>query len=304
MDVTLRQIKGFIAISRLGSFSKAAEAVHVSQPALSLMIRKMEETLGVALFERTSRHVALTTAGRELLPGVQRLVDELEATFDAVTESTAPVGGTLSVASIPSVSAAVMPRIIAAFEKSRPRVHVVLHDAMTESHRMLQMLRAGEFDCAVGTPQPQDGDLQFIPWLEDAMNVVVQPSHPLAGRRKVRWQEIAELPIIGTSYNSHVRRLMDSAFASLGVSVRPHAEVSLVPTALGLVDAGIGIAVLPETSVRNLGALNLRAIPLVEPVVRRSLGFVYRSTNTLPPLVRDFIAFAIAFQPAAAKGRR
>jgi LysR family transcriptional regulator, carnitine catabolism transcriptional activator len=264
---------------------------------LSLMIRKMEDTLGVALFDRTSRHVALTTAGRELLPGVQRLIDELEATFDAVTESTAPIGGSVSVASIPSVSASVLPRIIAAFEKSRPRVHVVLHDAMTESHRMLQMLRAGEFDCAVGTPQPEDADLEFMPWFEDAMNVVVPLSHHLAGRRRVRWPEIAVLPIIGTSYNSHVRRLMDSAFASHGVSVRPRAEVSLVPTALGLVDAGIGVAVLPDTAVQNVAALNLRAIPLVEPVVRRSLGFVYRSASSLPPLAKEFIAFAAASAP-------
>lgn len=295
MDVTLRQIKGFIAISRLGSFSRAADAIHVTQPALSLMIRKMEEQIGVALFERSSRHVALTTAGRELLPGVQRLVDELEATFDALTESTAPLGGTLSVASIPSVSAAVLPRIIAAFEKDRPRVHVVLHDAMTESHRMLQMVRAGEFDCAVGTPQPQDADLQFIPWLEDVMNVVLPKAHPLARRRKVRWLEVAELPIIATSYNSHVRRLMDSAFASHGVSLRPRAEVSLVPTALGMVEAGLGVAVLPDTAVERVGTMGLVAVALVEPTVRRSLGFVYRAAVSPPPLVRDFIAFALAF---------
>lgn len=131
-------------------------------------------------------------------------------------------------------------------------------------------------------------------WFEDAMNVVVPLSHDLAGRRRVRWPEIADLPIIRTSYNSHVRRLMDSAFASHGVSVRPRAELSLIPTALGVVDAGIGVAVLPDTAVQKVAALNLRAIAFAEPVVRRSLGFVYRSASSLPPLVKKFIAFAAA----------
>src|SRR5690606_4150081 len=111
----------------------------------------------------------LTTAGRELLPGVQRLLGELEHSFSALKESTLPIGGTVSIATIPSVSACVLPGSIAGFERERVHVQIILHDAMTESHRMLQMLRAGEFDCAVGTPGPQDGDLEFMPWYEDTV---------------------------------------------------------------------------------------------------------------------------------------
>ena len=293
MDVSFRQIKAFIEVSRLGSFSKAANAVHVSQPALSLMIQKMESQLGTQLFERTSRHVALTTAGRELLPGVQRLLGELEHTFSTLKESTLPVGGIVAVASIPSVSASILPYVIAEFEKERPRVQVVLHDAMTESRRMLQMLRAGEFDFAVGTPSEQDADLEFTPWFEDEYFAVIPLRHRLAKRRSVKWIELANEQIIATSYNSQVRKMMDTAFAGHGISVRPRAEVSLIATAMGMVEAGLGIAILPGTALRNLRPERVSVIRLVQPTVTRRLGFVSRSQLSLQPLARELIAFCL-----------
>src|SRR5690606_20869273 len=122
MAVTLKQLEAFIAAARTGSFSAAAELVHVSQPALTSMIKKLEARLGARLFERSSRGAALTPTGRELLPSVDRLIGELNDTLATVLSGTSPQGGIVSVACIPSVAAVYLPPLIAEFERRYPAV--------------------------------------------------------------------------------------------------------------------------------------------------------------------------------------
>lgn len=291
MNVTLRQLQAFIAVARSRSFSRTAEALHVTQPALTLMIKKLESQLGVQLLERHTRAVALSPSGRAFLPAIQRLIGELELTVENLRDATLPLGGALAIGCIPSAGAWLLPDLIRAFLREHPRVRVNVKDAMTESRGMLQMLRNGEIDIAMGPP-PEDGEFEFESYAVDRMVAVVAAKHRYGKRKTLAWREAAGEPVIAMSYHSQVRRLMDEAFSANGVSVRPAAEVALVATAVGMARAGLGLAVLPQRAVLMCNEQGVSSLPLVRPVVDRPIGFVYRRFTMLPPAGQAFVKAA------------
>ncbi|RTZ48053.1 LysR family transcriptional regulator [Candidimonas sp. SYP-B2681] len=291
MTVTLRQLEAFIAVSQTGSFSAAARVVHVSQPALTSTIQKLERQLAVRLFERDSRGSVLTTAGRELFPAIERLVLELNETVANVLNSTTPSGGTVSIGCIPSVAALVMPPLIASFERTHPHIRVVLKDAMPENRGIVNMIRSGEIDYGIASPADEAPDLLFRLLFEDELVALVPAVYPAARAAMINWSELATMPLIGMSYQSYVRELVDQGFASIGVSKRPYAEVSLITTAVGMVKVGLGATVLPSTAAKVCNLDNVRVLSLEKPVVRRRMGFLYRSMASLSPAGKHFMHF-------------
>jgi LysR family carnitine catabolism transcriptional activator len=300
MAITLKQLEAFIAAARTGSFSAAAELVHVSQPALTSMIKKLEERLGATLFERSSRGAALTPTGRELLPSIDRLISELNDTLATVLSGTSPQGGIVSIACIPSVAADYLPPLIARFEERHPAVRIELQDAMTENRGIVEMLRAGRIDLGLASPSEDARDLEFHPLLEDELVALLPTGHDAARARVISWQALAAIPLIGMAYQSNVRLLVDKTFARLGISKRPHAEVSLITTAVGMARAGLGVAVIPSTAARTCNLDGLIALPIVEPAVRRPLGFLYPSMKALSPAAKRFMRFVS--DPQARRG--
>ncbi|HEY0294364.1 MAG TPA: LysR substrate-binding domain-containing protein [Bordetella sp.] len=298
MNITLRQLQAFIAVARSASFSRAAEAMSVTQPALTLMIQKLESQLGIQLLERRTRSVRLSPSGREFLPTIQRLIGELELTVDGLRDATLPRGGSLAIGCIPSAGAIALPRLIKRFSQMYPHVRISVKDAMTETRDMIQMLRRGEIDLAMGAPSSEDSDITFEKQAQDRMVAVLPAEHRLAHRKTLGWRELGAEPLVVMSYHSHVRQLMDSAFSANGLSVRPYAEVSLVATAVGMARSGLGAAVLPEQAVRMCNEEGLAVVPLVKPAVMRQVGFLYRSFALLPPAAQAFVRMA---RDAAAK---
>lgn len=300
MNITLRQLQAFIAVARSGSFSRTAQTLHVTQPALTLMIQKLERQLGVQLLERNTRGVHLSPSGREFLPAIQRLVGELESTVDNLRDATLPSGGTITVGCIPSAGALMLPGLMQRFARQYPRVRITVKDAMTETRGMIGMLRNGEIDLAMGPPSDEDSDIGFESYAEDRLVAALASGHRYGRRKALAWKDIAAEPIVAMSYHSHVRKLMDAAFSANGLSVRPHAEVSLVATAMGMARAGLAIAVLPEAAVRMCNMEGVAAVALHRPVMPRPIGFLYRSRSLLSPAAQAFLRVARAEAQAPA----
>lgn len=290
MNVTLKQLEAFIAVSRQGSFSAAAQAIHVSQPALTSLIQNLEGQLGTKLFERSSRGATLTTIGRALRPSVENILTGLSETITSLMQSTSPKGGTVSVACIPSAAALVMPALIAKFQRVHTQVKVVLLDAMVENRGILDMLRAGVIDFGVASPNASD-ELQFKHLFEDELVALVPENHALASRGRIAWADLIGEQLIGMSQNSYVRQLTDNAFASLGISKHPCATVSLITTAVGMSKHGFGVSVLPDSAASVCNLDGIAVLRLQAPVVRRSLGFVYASMSKLSPAAKAFMRF-------------
>lgn len=290
---TLKQLEAFVAIARTGSFSAAARIVHVSQPALTTVIKNLERQLGVALFERTARGVTLTTAGRELLPTVDRLLTELNETLANVLSGTAPRGGTVTLACVPSAGSLFLPPLIASFSRQYPTVRIDVRDAMTENREIVRMVRSGDVDCGVASPMPDAAELQFRHLYDDELVAVLPPSQATPGQENITWNELGALPLVGMASHSYLRLLIDQTFAAIGVSKRPVTEVSLITTAVGMARAGLGAAVLPLRAARACDLTGVSTLSLVEPTVRRPIGFLYRSMAELSPAAKAFMKHAI-----------
>lgn len=294
MNVTLKQLQAFVAIAHTRSFSAAAKVVHVSQPALTTMIKNLERHLGADLFDRDARGATLTITGRELLPGIERLMVELNETIAGVTHATLPRGGTVMVACIPSAAASFMPPLIASFRSLHPQIRVVLKDAMTENRGIVEMLRDGLIDFGVASPTDQARELQFRPLFDDELVALVSVSHPLGFRSSVDWQDLIASPLIGMSPESHVRQLTDSGFEKIGVSKPPYTEVSLITTAVGMARHQLGVTVLPSSAANVCDLEDVKVLKLENPVITRRLGFLYKSMTALSPAARSFMSFVEA----------
>lgn len=280
-----------MTVARTGSFSAAARLLHVSQPALTAMIHKLEEQLRVTLFERTPRGASVTTAGRELLPTVDRLVAELNETLANLLHDTSPRGGIVTIACIPSVAALYLPARIVAFNQKYPAIRIVLRDAIPENRLIVGMLRDDDTDLGVTSPLNEAPELQFRRLYGDELVALLPQDHRASQADTITWHELAAIPLVGLAYQSVVRKLIYKTFTRIGVSKHPVAEVSLITTAVGMARAGMGVAVIPSTAARICNLTGLKMLSIVEPTVRRPIGFSYHSMARLSPAARSFVKF-------------
>ncbi|QQP88296.1 LysR family transcriptional regulator [Skermanella sp. TT6] len=286
MSVELRQIRAFIVVARFGSFTRAADLLNLTQPALTVQIRRLEQTLAVKLFDRNTRAVELTRIGRELLPVLTRLMGEMDAVVAGTREMAAMRYGVVRIAALPSVAATVLPPLIARFREGHPLIRVVIRDSVVE--RINAMVRDESVDLGIGADLEPEAGLTSVPLFEDEMRAVVPATHPLSREREVMLERLAGEPLILMDMSSSVRRLTDRAFADLGHLVAPAYEVTYMSTALGLVRAGLGIAILPSTAIELRLDPAIPSLRIVEPRLRRSITLVLKAGRSLPPAAEAF----------------
>lgn len=262
MNVTLKQVRSFVAVAQFGSFTRAAAAVNISQPALTVQIKQMEKELRVRLLDRTTRAVNLTPVGKQLAPALQRAVNEFDAIFDHVRQVSPRYTETLTVACIPSLAGSVVPEVISDLVREYPRTDVLLKDVGWK--KVLSLVRAGEVDFGIGASKYTEDGLEVVRLINDPLHVVFPAKHPLQRMRKVTLQSIAEYPLIITGRESSVRSTIDDHFARHGLFVTPICEVAQFSSAVGMVRAGFGITILPTTAIELRSERLLRSRPIVD----------------------------------------
>lgn len=291
MKPSFKQLEAFVLVAQTGSFTAASKRMHVSQPALTSMVKKLEAQLQTTLFERDVKGAILTTSGRELLPSIERILSELSETIDLVVSSNNPEGGVVRVACIPSIAAHFMPPRIVQFEKLYPSIRVIVRDAMTENRDILEQLRCGAIDLGIASPSQDMAEFQYRNLIEDELVAIVTDNWNKRTNQPLSWSDLAAEPIIGMSNQSHVRQLMDDGFAKVGISKHPHQEVSLITTAVGMVKAGLGIAILPNSAAALCNLDGVRVEPISEPKVHRNLGLVFKSVENLSQPAKRLVSF-------------
>ncbi|MEM5328486.1 LysR substrate-binding domain-containing protein [Paraburkholderia sp. JHI2823] len=287
INLTLHQLDAFRAVARYRSFSGAAKALFISQPSLTLLIRNLEGALSVRLFDRTTRRVELTTAGEEFLPVAERIFSELEIAQENLADRSALRRGRVALGALPSASADWIPRSIFAFHEAHPEISVEVKDGV--AGQLIDMVRAGEIDFALGSYTTVEPDIQFSSIAQDEIYLVCRSDHRLAHRRRVKWAEILKEPFIAMSQGTSVRYATDSAFASLQVVKPPAYDVSLLSTMFGLARSGVGVTALPTTVLEVFNVDGVAKIPLVEPVMRRDIGFVTRRGREPTPSAKQLM---------------
>ncbi|MBS0560497.1 MAG: LysR family transcriptional regulator [Proteobacteria bacterium] len=281
MNFELVDLKAFVAVADLGSFVRAAQALNLSQPALSRRIRKLEDSLGAPLLERTTRHVALTMVGRDFVPKVRRFLCEFETSVFGIGDIRARSGGLVSIAAVPTAVFYFLPRAIRRFSEIYPRIRVRVLDI--GANEGLEAVARGEAEFGINFLGASCPELDFAPLAEDPFVIACRRDHPLAARKRLAWDQLAGHRVITVGRNSGNRTLIDNALAQSGRTLTWAYEVTHLSGALGLVEAGLGVAVLPRLATPAPGHSTIRTIPLTAPMVTRTIGVVRRKGAVLAP---------------------
>jgi DNA-binding transcriptional LysR family regulator len=288
MNFTLRELEAFLGVARLGSFTRAARSLHMSQPALTVRIRHLEDALGVRLLDRTTRSVALTQVGREFLPVVERVLGEIDAVALNARELAGKQRGLVTVAALPSIASTLLPTTVAAFKIRHPGITIRLRDAVAQ--RVINLVKTGEADFGIGSPTVPDAELRVSPLMDDPVCVAVPPGHPLERRERIHLDDLLKSPLILMDREYSVRALIEAAFHSIGRPIVPAYEASYVPTALGLVKAGLGIAIIARSAAGEAAELvGLRARPIDHPALVRHIGLIESASRSLSPAAQQFV---------------
>ncbi|WP_423600046.1 LysR family transcriptional regulator [Roseateles sp. MS654] len=302
MNFDLHDLIAFRSAAELSNFRKAAEAVHISQPAFSRRIDKLEQALGVRLFERTTRRVTLTAVGREFARKIGVLLDDLDETLLAVRGVGTARMGEVSVSSVPSTVYYFLSQVIHRYRERYPKLRVKIFDA--SANEVLAAVARGESDFGLNFIGSSEPGIEFRPLLEERFVAACRRDHPLARRREVTWSQLADHDFIAVSKSSGNRLLLDQALAHVKDRPQPVYEAQHVTTLLGLVEAGLGVAAVPSIAMPGPDHPLLVSVPLVDPVVTRNIGLITRQGRRLSPEAQQLYDFVAEMKPPARAPRR
>jgi DNA-binding transcriptional LysR family regulator len=288
MNITLRQLRAFVEVARRRSFTGAARHLHLTQSGLSHLMRELEAQLGTRLLDRNSRSLSVTTAGMELLRDADRILGDVDHTLAGLRDLVARKRGRVTVAAPPVLAASLIPAAMARFKAAHPGITVRLLDLLTAG--ILEAVRSGEADLGVGTFHQSEPEVQLDALYEDRLVAVVPAASALARRRRLAWKDLRGAPLIMMTNASTFHYIVDRALSHAGEPVTPAYEVGYMGTAIGLVEAGLGIAVLPAYARSMCDAKTAVVQPLESPAVTREVSIVIRAGRSLSPAAEAFAA--------------
>ncbi len=281
MKIDTLGVQAFIAIADHNGFQKAADALHISQTALTRRLQHLESVLGVKLIERTTRSVALTTIGRDFLPQAQRLLKDLQTALAEILETGKAQRGDVSIACVPTAGVHYLPRIIQEYSTRYPSNRIKILDHASSGVADAVLRREAEF--GINIADTRHPELTSIALLRDQFALVCRDDHVLARRARLRWKQLEPHPLIFAGTISANRSLLDQALGTLSLKLQAFYEVQRSSTALGLVAEGVAAAVVPRLALQKGTYPRLRVIALTDPVVSRTLVLVSRKTAQLSP---------------------
>lgn len=291
MQQELQGIYAFVKIAEVSSFTRAAELLNTTQPSLTRRIKKLEAHLGALLFERSTRKTVLTAVGRKFLPDARNLLDQFNNSILNIKEMASQQSGMLTIACLPTAAFYFLPVVIRHFNQQYPniRLRILEHSA----YDCLEAVLNGNADFGLNMINVTDANVEFTPLVNEPFVLACRRDHPLAQHSLVMWEDLGDYPLIGVRRSSGNRLLIEQALKALTWKPNWFYEVRHLSTSLGLVEAGLGIAALPSLAMPKDEHPILVSKPLVEPVVRRTLGLVQRRDPALTPAAERFKALLL-----------
>jgi LysR family hydrogen peroxide-inducible transcriptional activator len=288
----LQQLRYFCAIADTGSFTRAAEQTHVSQPSLSQQIRKLEDELGARLFDRLGRTVQLTELGRSFLPRARAILRDLEAARSDVVERKLSISGPISIGVIPTIAPYFLPPILAAFSRKYPEAHITVAEEITPL--LLERLRAGTMDVAiVALPlQARSHDFQTFSLMVEKLYAVLPKQHELAKRRAVSLEELQDDPFLLLRDGHCFRETAVAACKRARLNPKIIFESGQFSSILSMVGAGLGVSIVPAMAVEKRSAC--RYVSLTDERAARTIGVVTLNGRSPTRATEAFLAHLAA----------
>lgn len=277
--MTLKQIRAFLAVAQSLSFAVACERLHLSQSALSLTIKALEDGLGGRLFSRNTRNVALTPEGESLLPLARRLIADWDNAEDEMRQRFTLQRGRVTLAAMPSFAGNLLPPILKAFRARYPNVNVTVNDVINE--QVLEMVRDRHVELGVAFEPMQGSSLAFTPLYLDRFVAVVPLDSPFAQLSEIKWQALLEQPFITLQRPSTVRVMLEEHLQARGMKLPVEFESHQLATVGRMVASGLGVSAVPALCVGQMHELGARCITLSDPVIERAIGVLTKPGHEL-----------------------
>jgi len=279
MNVTLKQLQAFVAVANARSFAEACTLVHLSQPALSIAIKNLEDTIGGKLLSRSTRSVSLTPEGAEFYPVAQRLLADWQRSVDDVHNMFALRRGKLDIASMPTFASSLLPGIIAQFHQKYADINVTVHDVIAES--VVDMVREGRVELGI-TFDPGDAqDLEFQSLFRDKFVAVLPRSHPLLDKNTLQWSDLQDYAYISLQRPSSIRLLIDQMLRNVDITLTPTFEAHQLATIGRMVSEGLGVSAVPALSSAQMLEMGGECRPITDPAITRKVGVITRRRHPL-----------------------
>ena len=292
MNVTLRQLSVFESAARLLSYTRAAEELHLSQPAVSMQIRQLEDEAGLQLFEKQGRKLYLTEAGRELHQYSRTILHDLHEAEEVMEALKGLNTGHLNIGAASTVNY-FAPRLLAAFSKRYPGITLSLE--ATNRENLINMLSANEKDLVLMGHPPEQINLEFEPFLENPLVVIAPPDHPLAKQRNIPIHRLADEVFVNREAGSGTRAAMERFFSEQGITLKTGIQMTRNVAIKSAVRAGLGLSVVSIHSIEleletgRLVVLDVKGFP-----IRRRWYLVYRHGKRLSPAATAFKDFVLS----------
>ncbi len=289
MDIS--NLQAFVAVATTGSFSRAAEQLCLTQPAVSKRITALEEQLGTRLFDRIGRRITVTEAGALLHPRAEHILAELEDSRRAIANLKEITAGRLSIGTSHHIGLHRLPPLLRAFTTAYPEVELDLH--FMDSEAACQAVEHGDLELGIVTLPPAPSPLlHTTPVWDDPLSIVVNHEHPLAEKKRLNAAELAEHAAILPARNTYTRELLEQAIAPLNINLQVGLSTNYLETIKMMVSVGLGWSILPQTMVdKDICALSIRGFHL-----RRTLGVVRHTARTQSNAARALIEQLITQQ--------
>lgn len=286
--IEIRELRSFVHVARVGSFSRAARELHIAQPALSRQIAKLEDELAAAVFVRHGRGVSLTSAGAQLLERAEMIINFVAQTGERVRASTDRLSGHIALGLPPAVGVWVSAPIVEAFRDRWPAVTLHIREGLSSS--LQEWLLDRRVDLAIVYNQPPLEAFDITPLWSEAMVIVGPPSDTLIAERggeSLRIRDLAELPLIVPGFPHANRRVLEQAAVQHGVHLRIVLEVDSVTLTKALVRRGLGYSMLTYTAIQDeVSRGDLQALPIERPSIRSTVSLATLREQRASRLVR------------------
>lgn len=285
--MTLKQLKAFLALARSLNYANASNELHLSQSALSLTIKTLEEELGGKLFKRNTRRVELTFEGKSLIPYARKLLANWEDMEKDVKQRFKLQRGTLNIASMPFVTHAIMPNVIQNFLSLHPNINFSIHDITNE--KIIENVLDGIFELGICFEPQQIDILEFLPLFNEDFLALLPKAHALAHATSITWKDLCANPFVTLQQPSIVRHLIEENCKNNDIQLDLKVECHQISSLSSFVALGIGVSVIPRHFQQFIDTEKNVLIELQDQDLIKPVGIIYKKNFEISNITAQFI---------------
>lgn len=287
--MNLNQLYYFKKLAELQHFTKAAEALYISQPSLTYSIKSLEKELNTPLFEKKGRNVVLTKYGQTFYEYVRRGIGELESGTEIVKNYGSPTFGVVDLAFIYTMGHKLIPKLVSTFSSIKGNEHITFNLEQNTSREVVSLLKEGKCDIAISSFIDDEKTLDFLEIAEEELVLIVPKGHPLSKHKKINLSETREYPYIVYSETSGLYSHMKNLFIESGFDPIVKCRIQEDHTIFGFVENNYGIAVVPRLS--TISSFNIVPVSIEKPIIKRSVYLVTSRDRKLAPAPLKFLEY-------------